>query len=83
MNAEIASAMKSCFGHFSGCVPGAGFALGKTAQIHGVADQFDPVQGGKDQRDDDHQGVLEAVFKLSPCATDPSPRACCARLISW
>ena len=32
---------------FFGCVPGTGFALGKTAQIHGVADEFNAVQRGK------------------------------------
>jgi hypothetical protein len=30
--------------HFFRRVPGTGLALGKAAQIHGVADEFDPVQ---------------------------------------
>lgn len=52
------------FCQFFGGVPGAPFALGKTAQIHGVADEFNSVEGRKYEGDDDQQGIFKAVGKF-------------------
>ncbi len=38
--------------------------LAETAQVHRVADHLDPVKGRKDERNDDQQGILEAVDKF-------------------
>ena len=67
---------------FAFVVPGAAFLFAESAQVHGIGDHLDAVQGGKDQRDDDHQRVLEAVCPTDVLRVISNPRACCAWLIS-
>jgi len=51
-------------GHLSAGVPGAGLGLTKAAQIHRIADQFNPVKRRKDERDDDQQAIFNPIPKL-------------------
>lgn len=42
-------------------VPGAFFVFAETAQLHGVADDVNPVEAGKQKREDDRTHVFDAA----------------------